>query len=211
MGTRAGDHDPAIDTYIMRKEGLGPEQMEEILNKQSGVLGVTEKYTDRRDVMKARDAGDSQAAAAIELESYRIRKYIGAYTAVLDRVDAVVFTAGVGEMNHVIRELALEGLEQLGVQLDRRRNELSYCRNGETVISRDGSPVKVFVIPTDEELVMTEDAQALMAGTYDVHTNFTYSFQSPDYVNKERAAALERDLREKPELSECLARPAQGG
>jgi acetate kinase len=205
MGTRAGDHDAAIGFYIMRKEGMSADELEATLNKKSGVLGITERYTDRRDVMKAREAGEAQAAAAIEVESYRIRKYIGAYYAALGHVDAVVFTAGVGEMNSTIRRLALEGLEELGIRLDSRRNELALCRNAETIISTDSSPVKAYVIPTDEELVMTEDAQALMTGTYDVHTNFRYSFQDPAYVNKERAAALERDLAERPELRDCLA------
>ena len=110
-------------------------------------------------------------------------------------------------MNHVIRQKALEGLEGLGIKVDKRRNELSYCRNTETVISTDDSPVKCFVIPTDEELVITEDAHALMAGTYDVHTNFTYSFQSPDYVNRERAEAFAAEIKEKPHLEEIVASP----
>jgi acetate kinase len=205
MGTRAGDHDAAIGLYIMRKEGLSADELDATLNKKSGVLGITENYADRRDVMKAREEGDPRAAAAIEVESYRIRKYIGAYYAALGSVDAVVFTAGVGEMNATIRRLALEGLDELGIRLDPRRNELALCRNAETIISTDESPVRVYVIPTDEELVMTEDAQALMRGTYDVHTNFRYSFQDPSYVNNERAEGLAKDLEERPELRECLA------
>jgi acetate kinase len=207
MGTRAGDHDPAIDFYMMRKEGLRPDEIETILNKKSGVLGITEKYTDRRDVMAAMEDGDKQAALAVNMEAYRIRKYVGAYYATLGKVDAIVFTAGLGEMSPTYRAKALEGLEQMGVLLDPEKNSISAGRNAETDISGRGSKVKIFVIPTDEELVMTEDAYALLQGTYDVHTNFAYSFQSPEYINKEREAALEEDLEKNPGLEGIIARP----
>ena len=110
------------------------------------------------------------------MEAYRIKKQVGEYLAALGSVDAIVLTAGVGEMNPFIRFKALEGLEQFGIQIDPIKNEISKCRNTETCISKDNSPIKIFVIPTDEELVMTEDAYALMNGTYDVHTKFKYSF-----------------------------------
>ncbi len=142
----------------------------------------------------------------MDIEAYRIRKYIGAYYAALGRVDAIVFTAGVGEMSPYIRGAALEGLEGLGVKLDPARNRAALTRNAETIISTDDSPVKVFVIPTDEELVMAEDAYALMTGAYDVHTAFAYSFQSAGYVNKERSEALKKELPDKPDLRECLAK-----
>ncbi len=211
MGTRAGDHDAAIGYYIMKKEGLAPKELEAMLNKKSGVLGITEKYTDRRDVGIAAKGGDQRAQLAIDIEAYRLRKYIGSYFAALGRVDAVVFTAGVGEMSSILRELVLKDLDALGIKLDRRRNDLSQTRYAETVISSDDSPVKVFVIPTDEELVMTEDTYALLQGNYREHTEFTYSFQSKDYVNRERAAALEKKMREKPELADIVVgAPAPG-
>ena len=206
MGTRAGDHDPAIDFYIMKKENRKPEEIDTILNKKSGILGITERFSDRRDVMKARAEGDAGAVLAVEMEAYRIRKYVGAYCAALGRVDAVVFTAGVGEMNPVIREKALSGLEEMGIRIDPEKNNFSTCRNAETDITGARSKVRVFVIPTDEELVMTEDAHALIDGTYDVHTRFTYSFQSRDYANKGRREALQRDLAKKPELKRIIAR-----
>ena len=134
---------------------------------------------------------------------------MGAYYAVLGRVDAVVFTAGVGEMNPTIRGKALQGLEQLGIVVDPGKNALSVCRNAETEISPPESKVRVYVIPTDEELVMTEDAFALLQGAYDVHTAFSYSFQDPAYRNREREEALEKNLREEPELSTIIARPPQ--
>ncbi len=206
MGTRSGDHDPAIDFYMMRKENLEPEELEAVLNKKSGVFGITERFTDRRDVMEAMKGGNEQATLAVEMEAYRIRKYIGAYYAVLGRVDAVVFTAGLGEMNPTYRAKALHGLEAMGIVLDPEKNSVSSCRNAETEISSKTSKVKVFVIPTDEELVMTEDSHALLEGTYDVHTNFTYSFQSSDYVNQERQAALREDLKKNPGLESIIAR-----
>ena len=206
MGTRAGDHDAAIGYYIMEKEGLPPKEVEKILNKKSGVLGITEKYTDRRDIEIAAEKGDQRAELAIDIEAYRLRKYVGAYYAALGRVDAIVFTAGVGEMGPVIRERVLAGLEGLGIKLDPRKNAISRTRDAETVISAADTRVKIFVIPTDEELVMTEDTYALIQGTYDVHTSFTYSFQKKDYVNKERAEAWQKKLAEKPGLEEIIAR-----
>ena len=146
------------------------------------------------------------AQLAQHMESYRIKKYIGAYYAALGRVDALVFTAGVGEMGPVTRKLATAGLENLGIVIDEKKNELAKCRNAELDITGPGSKVRVFVIPTDEELVMTEDAYALTAGTYDVHTNYKYFFQDPAYVNKSRAEGLERDLVKKPYLKDIVAK-----
>jgi acetate kinase len=205
MGTRAGDHDPAIGYYIINKEGLAPKAVEQMLNKSSGILGITEKYSDRRDVEIAAGKGNERAELAIEIESYRLKKYIGSYFAALGRVDALVFTAGVGERGAAIREKAVEGLGELGIKLDPQSNRLSRTRNAETLISTPDSPVKIFVIPTDEELVMTEDTYALLQGTYKVHTEFTYGFQKPEYRNKERAATLEEEIEKKPELAGIIA------
>ena len=116
-------------------------------------------------------------------------------------------SAGVGEMGPVTRHLSTLGLENMGIVIDQDKNTKAKCRNAELEISTPDSKVKVYVIPTDEELVMTEDAFALMNGTYDVHTNYTYSFQSPDYVNKQRAAGLVKDLQKKPYLADLIAQP----
>lgn len=207
MGTRCGDMDPAIMTYIMDQTGMDFKELDTALNKKSGVYGITEKFSDRRDIQAGVEQGDERCILAQDMESYRLRKFIGAYAAVLGRVDAVVFTAGVGEMNPTVREKAMSNLENMGIHFDSRRNKLSRCRNAETIISTDDSPVKVFVIPTDEELVMTEDTYALVEGTYDIHTKFEYSFQKPDYVNKEREEGLKRNLQDKPELSEIIVKP----
>jgi acetate kinase len=144
------------------------------------------------------------------MEAYRIRKYVGAYYAAVGRLDAIVFTAGVGEMNPTYRWKSLKGLEAMGIIIDERKNEISRSRNAETCISADDSPIKVFVIPTDEELVMTEDAFALMNGTYDVHTVFDYSFQDRSYRNKARDRALKGDIEKKPELKRVIFDPPEG-
>lgn len=205
MGTRSGDMDPALPFYIMRKTGMSAAEMDTALNKKCGLLGITGKYTDRRDVTKAAEEGDEKAQLALEMECYRLRKYFGAYLAAIGPIDAIVFTAGVGEFAPLIREKSVEGLEHLGIKMDPKKNAMARTRNAETCISSDDSKIKIFVIPTDEELVMTEDAYALMAGNYDVHTNFTYSFQSRSYVNKARSEGLKKDLAKNPDLASILA------
>ena len=208
MGSRSGDMDPAIIPYMCKNLGVTAAEMDTLLNKKSGLIGICGK-SDRRDVQAAAKAGDRNAQLGIDMEIHRIKKYIGAYAALLGRVDAVVFTAGVGEMGDHIRKGALSGLENFGIKLDEKKNALSHCRNTETCISTDDSPVKIFVIPTDEEPVMTEDAFALMNGTYDIHTNFHYTFESPDYVNKARARGLVENLKKTPELESIIAHPVR--
>jgi acetate kinase len=207
MGTRSGDHDPAISFYIMRQTGMKPEEVESALNKKSGVLGITEKWVDRRDIEIAAAEGNERAQLAQLIEGYRLRKYIGAYVAAVGGIDALVFTAGVGERGPITRQIATEGLECMGIKLDPEKNRVSMTRNGETCISADDSKVKIFVIPTDEELVMTEDTYALEEGTYDIHTNFTYTFQHRDYQNKERMEALPKDIEKWKGLDKILAKP----
>ncbi len=207
MGTRSGDCDPALAFYMMRKAEMGVQDIDTALNKKSGLLGVSGKYSDRRDISKAMAEGDKRAELAFNIETYRVRKYIGSYIAALGRTpDAIVFTAGVGEFHAGVREAVCTGLEHLGIKLDPVKNSLARTRNAETCISADDSPIKIFVIPTDEELVMTEDAYALMKGTYDVHTNFTYSFQSPSYENKGRVEGLKRDLEKTPDLEKIIVK-----
>ncbi len=200
MGTRPGDHDAAIDLYMIEKLGIGPSDMNTILNKKSGLLGITGKYIDRRDIKKAAEKGDRRAKLAVEIETYRGKKYIGAYLAALGRIDALVFTAGVGEMSPLIRSKMMDGLERLGIVYDSNKNSISLTRNAETDITAHGSKARIFIIPTDEEYVMVEDTVALMEGTYDVHTNFTYSFQNPDYINKLREEAFKRESEKEPKL-----------
>jgi len=177
MGTRSGNIDPAIISYIMQKENLTEAEVEKILNKKSGILGITGKYSDRRDVVKHASEGDYLCQLAIEMETYRLKKRIGSYTAVLGRVDAVVFTAGVGENSPIIREKTCDGLDFLGMKFDKAKNNLVDMVKKEEVISMDDSKVKILVIPTNEEIVMIEDAVALIEGYYDDHLHMTYSFQ----------------------------------
>jgi acetate kinase len=211
MGTRSGDIDPAIPFYMVNQADMEPDEVERALNKKSGILGITEEFVDRRDTEIAAEKGNKQAALAIEVESYRIRKYIGAYAAAIGGVDAVVFTAGVGERGPLIREKALQGLEFMGITMDAEKNALSRTKNAETDISADDSPARIFVIPTDEELVMTEDTYALVNGTYDVHTNFTYSFQSQDYINQERNGCLDTDFAKLQGLDQIVVSAKDGG
>ena len=184
MGTRCGDIDPAIPGFIMDREGLTPKEIDGILNKKSGILGITGQYTDRRDVIEAAEEGDERCQLALDIEGYRLKKYIGSYCAILGGLDAVVFTAGVGEMGWLIREKALEGLEHIGIKLDKDVNRNTMTRKRETLITTEDSPIKVFVIPTDEELVFTEDVVAILEGTYTDHMNFKYSFADSSFVRK---------------------------
>jgi acetate kinase len=190
---------------MMETSGITAKEMNAILNKKSGLLGITGKYIDRRDIDKAANSGDKQSALAIEIEAYRGKKYIGSYLAALGHTDALIFTAGVGEMSSTIRGKMIRGCEELGILMDEEKNSISRTRNAETVISDRGSRIKVFVIPTDEELVMVEDTVALLEGKYDIHTSFTYSFQDPLYVNKLREEAFKKELEENPELSSVRA------
>jgi len=184
MGTRCGDIDPAIILFMIEKEGFYAEEIDSILNKKSGLLGITGKYMDRRDIEKAAAEGDRRAQLAVAIEAYRLRKYIGAYLAVLGRVDALIFTAGAGELNWQLRAKVLEGLDGLGFKLDKKKNEATISREQENLISAEDSPTKVYVIPTDEEIVFIEDVVAILEGRYETHTHFTYSFEDPKYKRK---------------------------
>jgi acetate kinase len=208
MGTRSGDCDPAIAFYMMRETGMSVDEIDSVMNKKSGLLGITGDLVDRRDIVAAAEGGNERARLAVELEAYRLRKYIGAYVAAIGKVDALVFTAGVGERQPIIRWKTTEGLDHIGIGVDEWKNTVSFTRNAETDISTDGSPTKTFVIPTDEELVMTEDTYALVTGTYDVHTSFEYTFQKPDYRNHDREKRFELDLVERPGLAKIRAMPA---
>jgi acetate kinase len=206
MGTRSGDIDPAIPFYMMRAAGLTAAEAESALNKKSGLLGITGQFTDRRDIQAAAEKGDQRAVLAQDIEAQRVKRYIGAYVAELGRVDALVFTAGVGEMAPFMRDKILRGLDGLGIVYDPAKNRTAKTRNAETAIHAAESKIPIFIIPTDEELVMTEDAYALMAGNYDLHTSFAYSFQQAGYVNKSREEALKADLAKNPDLASLIVK-----
>jgi len=178
MGTRCGDIDPAVPLFMQQQLDVDAKTMDNILNKKSGILGITGRYTDRRDVLMCEDDEyKHRCSLAIEVESYRLRKYIGSYYAVLGRLDAIVFTAGVGENAGTIRQLAVEGLEHMGIKVDKEKNLATYSKHGETEISTPDSKVKVFVIPTNEELVFVEDVVAILNDTYKDHTEYPYTFK----------------------------------
>ena len=160
MGTRTGDIDPAIVGYLMKKLGLDLKEMDAYMNKKSGMLGISGVSSDFRDLGAAAADGSKRAALALDVFAYRVKKYIGAYAAALDGVDAIVFTAGVGENDRGMRARILEGLDYLGVDVDFEYNA-SCPRGEEVVISKPESRVKVFVIPTDEELMIARDAERL--------------------------------------------------
>ncbi|MGQ9732302.1 MAG: acetate/propionate family kinase [Candidatus Zipacnadales bacterium] len=163
MGTRSGDIDPAIVWFIMEKEALNSDEVDVLLNKQSGLLGLSGISSDMRDILTAAQAGHQRARLAIDVYCYRVRKYIGAYAAALGGVDAVVFTAGVGENSPPIRAQCLEGLGFLGLLLDEAANETAIGGNKPCDIASARSPARIFVIPTDEELTIARDTQKIVA------------------------------------------------
>lgn len=161
MGTRSGDVDPSAVLSIMKKEGLNPDQMSDLLNKESGVKGISGVSSDIREVEEAIKQGNERAALALKMYAYRIKKYIGAYTAAMGGVDVVVFTAGVGEHQWDIRQNAAGGLECIGIKLDKEKNQKNFGE--EEIISTADSPVKVVVVPTDEELLIASDTLDLVS------------------------------------------------
>ena len=161
MGTRTGSLDPSVVTYIAEKEHISPSDMDTLLNKKSGFLGVSGVSSDDRDVTAAAEAGNERAKLAIEILEYDILKYIGSYTAVLGGTDAIVFTAGIGENQASHRKNVCHALEFMGVKIDDDLNE-EMIRGKEGRISTPDSKVEVFVIPTNEELVIARDTMALV-------------------------------------------------
>ena len=160
MGSRCGDIDASAVTYLMEKLNMTPHEMSDFLNKKSGVLGISGISSDMRDVESAANKGDKRAALALKMYAYRIKKYIGAYAAAMGGVDAVVFTAGVGENQVDMREEACKDLEFLGIKIDKSVNDTLHGK--EAVISTPDSKVKVVVVPTDEEIVIARDTLAIV-------------------------------------------------
>ena len=149
MGTRCGDIDPAIVPYLMKKENLTPDEIDTIMNKKSGLLGVTGISSDYRDAEAAMNEGNERAKLGIDMFRYQIAKYIGSYVVALGGCDAIVFTAGIGEY-----------LECLGVKIDPEKNKL---RGDDIDFTGEGSTIKTFIIPTDEELMIAQDTMELLS------------------------------------------------
>lgn len=155
MGTRAGDVDAGVLSYIMEKENVGPQTMSTIVNKFSGLLGISGVSSDMREVRAAMDEGDKKAKLAFDMFTYRIKKYVGAYAAALAGMDILIFTGGIGENHSITRELVCKDLAFMGVELDFDKN--NEIHGDEAIISAPNSKVKVVVIPTDEEFMIASD------------------------------------------------------
>ncbi|QUG72865.1 acetate kinase [Borreliella afzelii] len=163
MGTRSGDIDPAIINLMSTILNKTTKQIEEILNKESGILGISEKSNDMRDIWNKIEEGEYQSKLAVEIMTYRIKKYIGSYIAILDfNVDAIVFTGGIGVVDYKVRDLSLKGFEKIGIELDLKKNEMAQNKNLESEISTIKSKVKILVIPTNEESTILEDIYNLI-------------------------------------------------
>jgi acetate kinase len=159
MGTRSGDIDPAIPLYLIRELNYTPEDVDNILNKESGLLGISEFSNDMRDVMAAAAKGEQKAELAMEIFCYRIKKYIGAYAAIMNGLDILVFTAGIGENEPEVRELVCKDMDFLGISIDPQKNNF---KGQEREISTPSSKVRVWVVPTNEELVIARETLRLV-------------------------------------------------
>ncbi|HNW84562.1 MAG TPA: acetate kinase [Candidatus Cryosericum sp.] len=161
MGTRSGDIDPAVPLYIMGKEELNLQQINALLNKHSGVLGISGISNDFRTIEEEASKGDRRAALALEVFCYRLKKYIGSYIAAMNGADAVVFTGGVGENSDVVRDMATRDMEFLGLELDREKNRTK--KRGEAAeISTASSRIRILVVPTNEELLIARDTRRIV-------------------------------------------------
>lgn len=162
MGTRCGDIDPAAVLFVKNKRGLTDKEIDSRMNKESGILGVFGQSSDCRDLENAVEAGDERAILALDMMTYRLKSYIGAYAAAMGGVDAICFTGGIGENSDVIRAAAVEGLEYMGVRLDKAVN--SVRKKGNVKLSTEDSSVLVYKIPTNEELVIAQDTYRIVSG-----------------------------------------------
>jgi acetate kinase len=164
MGTRSGDIDPAIHEFLAHKEGMGPGEIQTLLNKQSGLLGISGITNDMRELLaEAEENDDRRAWLAIEMFAYRIRKYIGAYLAAMDGADAILFTGGIGENAHEIRNLVLRDMAWAGLELDSTANQ-ALAKGTAGRISAAGSRIEAWVVPTNEELLIARDTMRLVSG-----------------------------------------------
>ncbi len=161
MGTRCGSIDPAIVPFIMEKKGFTPAEMDSYMNKKCGFDGISGVGSDSRDVERAMEEGNERAKLALDMLCYQIKKYIGSYAAAMGGVNGIVFTAGIGEHVSYIRENALSGLEYLGIKLDKERNTFGHS-NTPVKLSADDSAVQIYMIPTNEELVIAGDTEKIV-------------------------------------------------
>lgn len=182
MGTRCGDIDPALVPYIMDREKLSTREIETIMNKNSGMLGLTETSNDMREIEAEASRGSQQHKLALEVYCYRLRKYIGAYMAVLDGVDCIVFTGGIGEKSYYVRERALSGLDGLRIKIDPYKN-----KKNETDIGT--GKVRILVIPTNEELAIARDTRDILKSMPEVHKDV----ETEELITKELTLLTEEE------------------
>lgn len=161
MGTRSGGVDPSAVLYLQEKEGWTPHQTDEVLNKKSGMLGISGISSDDRDIVKAEKAGNKRAALARKMQRYQIRKFVGSYVAAMDGVDAIVFTGGIGENTMDLRASVCNNLSFLGIKIDEEMNK-RLVRGKEGELSTPESKIKIFIIPTNEELVIARDTKEIV-------------------------------------------------
>ena len=176
MGTRSGSIDPSIVDFMANKLESDSTKIISILNKESGIFGLSGGLKDHRDLKEAIRSGDERAKLTFDLEVYLIKKYIGSYLAAIGSVDSLIFTAGVGENDAAIRASACDGLENFGVELDYDINLKVSSVSGNSIISKKESKIKVLMIPTNEEAVCVEDVVAILEKRYDSHMKYNYSF-----------------------------------
>lgn len=161
MGTRSGDIDPTVVTFLCENENITPHEANQWLNKKSGVLGVSKLSSDFRDLEEARDKGNKKAGLALDMFTNRVKKYIGAYMAQMPELDAIVMTGGIGENSDTMRREILHGLEHLGIELDDKKND--GTRGKEVNIAKDGAKIKIYICPTNEELMIARDTKEIIS------------------------------------------------
>ncbi len=180
MGTRSGDLDPAVVEYICKREKKDVSDVISYLNRRSGLLGISGKWSDRRDIEREMVKGNKRSVLAFNIEVTRLKKYIGAYIAIICRVDAIVFTAGAGEKSPHLREAVCSNMDGFGLKLDKQKNSKEKGKR-EAVVSSLDSDIKILVIPTNEEIVFVEDVVGILKGKYKSLSTYNYSFSQPDY------------------------------
>lgn len=194
MDTRCGDIDPGIIPFEMKRGNLSAREIDIILNQKSGIFGITGKHYDRRHLVQAALGGNERCALALKIEAYRLKKYIGSYCAAVGPLDGVVFSHGSGMDDWYVRQLAMEGMEIFGLQLDAKKNKAPDTCGREAIVSSAGSPTGIFVIPSDEQLAFAEDVASILTEGCIDHVRHAYTFSRPGFVPN--ICTEGRDLRE---------------
>ena len=182
METRCGDIDAGIHSYMMRTLNLSTKEFELVLNNRSGIFGITGQHMERHHFVQAALEGSPRCKLALDIETYRLKKYIGSYLAIAGPLDAIVFTTGSGAIESTVREMVLHELDSIGIRIDRDSNRSIRAHHEEAEISGKGALVRTFIIPTNEELVIAEDVAAILSGVCCNHLHYDYSFANSDFV-----------------------------